>query len=92
MQFIENKTKLKHKTYGIGVFKEKYSESAITVTFPLYGDKNLALTTFKNDLLTVVDADERNEKSMPSSDRTNESGNAVIQYDTSSIQIGEKMF
>jgi cytoskeletal protein CcmA (bactofilin family) len=90
MQFIKNKTKLKHKIYGVGVFKEKYSESAITVTFPVYGDKNLALTAFKNGLLKVIDTGEGDEKRMPSNNGTNESGNGVVQYDTSSIQIGEK--
>lgn len=89
LQLIKNKTKLKHKTFGDGIFKGK-SEKAITVTFPLYGDKNFTLASFKNGFLKIVDTDEENEIEMSSIRGINESGNGIVQYDTSTIRIGEK--
>ena len=47
MQLVENRTKLKHTKYGIGVYKGKYSETSITVDFPKHGEKHLSITAFK---------------------------------------------
>lgn len=88
MKLVENVTKLIHKTYGIGVFKTQYSEVAITVFFPIYGNKNFLLTAFHNGLLKIYEPEEK--KYQKQSEKMIRNEKSIIQYDTSNLQIGEK--
>lgn len=90
MQLIENKTKLKHTKYGIGIYKGKYSETSITVDFPGFGEKHLSKTAFHNGLLEVIEEPKPEEKVIAPQGVGNSATTGVIQFDTSETRIGDQ--
>lgn len=90
MQLVENKTKLKHTKYGIGIYKGKHSETGIIVEFPGHGEKHLFTTAFHNGFLEVIEEPKPEAKAITPQSVGNSATTGVIQFDTSETRIGDQ--
>lgn len=91
MHLVENQTKLKHRTFGIGTYKRRHSSSdAIIIEFSK-GEKTIAMTAFDKGLISVVEEESLilHEVEREEDNSINSVGN-MIQYEKSDIQIGGK--
>lgn len=92
MHLIENITKLKHRTFGVGTYKKHHDASnAIIIQFA-NGEKIIAMEAFDKGLISVIE-DDKVKEVLASKEEDNNDINttaSVKQYDSSEIQIGGK--
>ncbi len=90
MRLIENVTKIKHRSFGIGLYKRRLTSSnAIVVEFSV-GEKNLSMDAFGMGLISVVEEAPAPQIRTASVSTISPNINNMIQYDTAKTQIGGK--
>lgn len=86
MNLVENITKIEHKKYGVGTLVNKDSNMFITVSFPKIGNKKFSISSFKEGILKIVEE----SVSVKEKEIFNENSDDIIQFDSASMQMGNR--